>query len=78
MPVLKEAELHTCLAWDRDADLADAYPDLVKTNMKFRWGVRCQVDLPRIEWQVGDWRPSEKVRELLRSTLGRKGKDVVE
>ena len=78
MPVLKEAELCTLLSWDPSEELEEAYPDLGFTDDGFRWGVKCQADVPRIEWQVGDWRPSEGVRDLLRKSLGRNGKEAVE
>jgi hypothetical protein len=84
MPSLQDAEIFTHLWWDPwdDSEEDESSDDEeVKNHDPFmkhghRWGVkfmagREQKDSPPVvQWQVGDWRPSEEVLTLFKS-LGR-------
>ncbi|KAL2143838.1 hypothetical protein VTI28DRAFT_9980 [Corynascus sepedonium] len=84
MGVLEEAELFACLAWDPSESRADEYGDEVPydhENGVHKWGVRYQAGgngdeqgqgqkEAVVQWQVGDWRPSQRVLDLFED-LGR-------
>lgn len=78
MPMLQKAQLYTSLGWDPNSDMEDKYPDRPPKDDKFRWGVQCLPGVPQIKWQVGDWRPSQALRELFQRNVGREGKELEE
>ncbi|KAL2115144.1 hypothetical protein VTJ04DRAFT_10807 [Mycothermus thermophilus] len=71
MGALEQAELFTYLAWlpsrGRAAEYGDEAP-YDTNNSVHRWGVRYYVPEGAkeavVEWQVGDWRPSQTVIDL--------------
>lgn len=64
MPELKEADLFTYLKWHPDRRRKSDYPELEEKE-KYRWGVKYMVgEVPRLEWEVGHWRPSKKLHQL--------------
>jgi hypothetical protein len=85
MPSLEDSEIFTHLWWDPSEDKeVEKYELLMKKG--HRWGVKFiagrgskkqdgdaaagALSLPVVQWQVGDWRPSEEVMNLFES-LGR-------
>ncbi|KAI9778755.1 MAG: hypothetical protein M1816_003908 [Peltula sp. TS41687] len=63
---LEEAELFTYLSWCPSEEREREYPDPPLDEGKHRWGVRYLASgtSRRLEWQVGDWRPSNALLQL--------------
>jgi hypothetical protein len=76
MGALEDAELFAYLAWYPSESRADEYGDEAPydcENGVHRWGVRYLAggeDGAVVQWQVGDWRPSQSVLGLFEN-LGR-------
>ena len=65
----EEAELFTYLSWCPSEEREKEYPDQPldrEKKEKHRWGVRYLAGgtSDRLEWQVGDWRPSKALLQL--------------
>ncbi|KAK0736848.1 hypothetical protein B0T21DRAFT_363866 [Apiosordaria backusii] len=55
------------------ADVTEIRYGTVQCNEKWTWGVKYSAlpgDSRRLEWRVGDWRPSERVLNLFRDAVG--------
>lgn len=78
MPVLERAEVCVWLAWAPGEEMAEEYdedeaPFVEDEESLHRWGVeykRVEGGDGVVEWQVGDWRPSEELLELFGSVNG--------
>ncbi|KAI0599803.1 hypothetical protein F4775DRAFT_548352 [Biscogniauxia sp. FL1348] len=75
MRAIKEAELSTSLVWYPSGERqARDYPDRPCEYLSHgtRWGLKYSVEkgCRNLEWQVGDWRPSESLHRLFRASCG--------
>lgn len=85
MPILEEARLFTYLGWDPNEFRAIEYEGnapFAAGESLHRWGVRYlparrgERSKPLLEWQVGDWRPSESVMRLFRGISSDDGEEL--
>lgn len=71
MPVVARAEVCAWLAWAPGEEMAEEYDE--DEESLHRWGVeykRGESGNGMVEWQVGNWRPSEELLELFGSVNG--------
>lgn len=83
MPALESVFLFTLLAFNPGThDIRRHYPERHDDGTAYPWGLRYHFPKdggsPRLEWRVGDWRPSEKLLQRFHDLANSRGGNPLE